>query len=288
MKFYSIIIGVLCPLWGFGQANEMVLLEDSIIKCLNGIVTSDSDEDKTSYSSSLEQLLLENLTNPEVFNYSFERIEKMAILKPEDEAFMLFNWNIPLSNGINKFKAFLILPSEGVNVIEKFTIPKRAEKKLESRYLDLDQWYGCLYYDVVPFKKGKSQVYTLLGYSPDKKALTKKYIDVLTIRNGKARLGEAVFEGEKGLKKRVIFKFSSEVSMTVRYQEKSDRIILDHLTPRSPNMEGNFQFYGPDGTFDAYELEKSTWKLKKGVSFQATEKSNKVYRDPRFFRKRKN
>ena len=150
---------------------------------------------------------------------------------------MIFNWNIPLNNGVNQFKAYLVLPKEtGDNKVEEFKIPTRKEKKLESRYLDLDKWYGCLYYDIIPVKKGKSKIYTLLGYSPEKKALTKKYIDVLTIRNGQPRLGEAIFEGDKGLKKRVVFEFSAEVSMAVRYQAGSDRIILDHLTPRSPEM----------------------------------------------------
>jgi len=271
------------------QNYDMIQFEDSLASFLDGIVSSSSDEGKLMYSYKLEQLMNSSLTNSAVFEHDFSGIKKMAILKPEDEAFMIFNWNIPLNNGINQFKAYLVLPIDGSNNrVEEFRIPTRKEKKLESRYLDLDKWYGCLYYDIIPVKKGKTKIYTLLGFSPEKKALTKKYIDVLTIRNDQPRLGEAIFEGDKGLKKRVIFEFSAEVSMTVRYQKGSDRIILDHLTPRSPEMEGNFQFYGPDGTFDAYELEKDTWKLKKGVSFQATEKSNKVYRDPRFFRKRGN
>ena len=271
------------------QNYDMIQFEDSLASFLDGIVSSSSDEDKLMYSYKLEQLMNSSLTNSAVFEHDFSGIKKMAILKPEDKAFMIFNWNIPLNNGVNQFKAYLVLPIDGSNNrVEEFRIPTRKEKKLESRYLDLDKWYGCLYYDIIPVKKGKTKIYTLLGFSPEKKALTKKYIDVLTIRNDQPRLGEAIFEGDKGLKKRVIFEFSAEVSMTVRYQKGSDRIILDHLTPRSPEMEGNFQFYGPDGTFDAYELEKDTWKLKKGVSFQATEKSNKVYRDPRFFRKRGN
>ena len=270
------------------QNSEMIQFEDSLAHFLEGIVTSSADDEKLMNSMKLEELMNSSLANPAVFEHDFSAVKKMAILKPKDEAFMIFNWNIPLNNGVNEFKAYLVLPTKtGENKVEEFKIPNRKEKKLESRYLDLDQWYGCLYYEVIPIKKGKTTVYTLLGYSPEKKALTKKYIDVLTIRNSQPRLGEAIFEGDKGLKKRVIFEFSSEVSMAVRYQASNDRIVLDHLTPRSPEMEGNFQFYGPDGTFDAYELDKDTWKLQKNVSFQATEKSNKVYRDPRFFRKRK-
>ncbi len=287
MKYFSIAIIFLFGLQSKAAGTYTNTIEDSLIVLLGGIAKSSEDVEKKELSDRIDALLQNSLSNPEMFTHDFNRVKKMAILKPEDDSFRLFNWNIPLNNGVNEFRCYIITPAEDMNMVHELTKPKRPDKKLDSRYLELDRWYGCLYYDIVPIKKGKKTYYTLLGYSPDRKAATKKYIDVLTINNGRPRLGAPIFKSEKGMKKRVIFEFSAEVSMTVRWQEETKRIILDHLEPRSPEMQGNYQFYGPDGTFDAYILMKDTWELQKGVDFRSIEKSDKTYRDPRFFRKRK-
>ncbi len=259
------------------------LLQDSIINLLNGIGLSELDSEKLGYSDQLNQVLRANLKSQEVFDYQFDEVKKMAILKPEDESFKLFNWNVPLSNGTNKFYCYLLQPAEkgGNLVLTEFKTAKREERKMDSRYLDIDQWYGCLYYDIITIKKNKTPYYTLLGYSPFSKASTKKYMEVITFSNGEVRLGAPIFKTEKGTKKRVIFEFSAEVSMTVRWQEKADRVILDHLTPRSPEMEGNYMFYGPDGTFDAYVLKKDSWEFQRDVNYQSTSSSDRPYKDPR-------
>ncbi len=285
-RFSSIALIIICLITP-RVLSASQQLTDSINHYLNGIVESELDEYKLNSSALLRTYLKTNLANPSVFSTDFSSVRKMAILKPEDETFMLFNWNIPLNDGRNKFVAFLVLPSDTENEVLEMTVPKRMPKKMETRYLDLDQWYGCLYYKIIPVKKGKQTQYTLLGYAPEKKELTKKYLDVLQIKNGEPRLGESIFEKENSTKRRVIFQYSSEVSMTVRYQESAERIIIDHLTPRSAEMKGNYQFYGPDGTFDAYELIKNKWVFRPSVEFKATKKSEKVYKDPRFFRKRK-
>ncbi|MFK7756530.1 MAG: hypothetical protein AB8B53_06310 [Flavobacteriales bacterium] len=259
------------------------LLEDSIVTLLNGIGQSESDADKLKFSEDLNTLLRSELIHSHVYDYPFSKVKKMAILRPEDNAFVLFNWNVPLSNGVNKFYCYVLQSDKNSdsNKLTEFKKASREERKMDNRYLDVDQWYGCLYYDIITVKKNKTPHYTLLGYSPFSKASTKKYMDVVTFTNDEVRLGAPIFKTEKGVKKRVIFEFSAEVSMTVRWQEKSNRVILDHLTPRSPEMEGNYMFYGPDGTFDAYLLKKGTWEFQGGVDFQSTKDSNKPYKDPR-------
>lgn len=287
MRFICIALFSLVGFFSQASYMEVGVLEDSLNVLLNGIGRASLDDEKFQFSDNIDALLRSELSNPKIFNHEFETVKKMAIISPEDGAFILFNWNIPLNNGANEFRCYLVQPEGTENVVREFERPKRQDKKLESRYLDLDKWYGCLYYKIIPVKKGKSTYYTLLGYSPEKKSATKKYIDILTIKNNVIRLGAPKFQTEKGIKKRVIFEFSSEVSMTIRWQEESDRIILDHLEPRSPQMKGNYQFYGPDGTFDAYILVKDNWEFQKGVDYRSTEKSDKIYRDPRFFRKKK-
>ena len=58
-----------------------------------------------------------------------------------------------------------------------------------------------------------------------------------------------------------MFECSQEVSMSLRYNKKQNRIIYSHLGPRQEGgvLEGQYQYYGPDGSFDALEFKKGKW-----------------------------
>ena len=49
--------------------------------------------------------------------------------------------------------------------------------------------------------------------------------------------------------------------MSLRYNEKENRIVYSHLASNREGdlLEGQFQYYGPDGSFDALERRKDKW-----------------------------
>ena len=58
-------------------------------------------------------------------------------------------------------------------------------------------------------------------------------------------------------------------------------IVFDHLSPRSDSQKGQFQYYGPDMSFDAFVFEKGKWTYKKDVDARNdTENEGKVTRKP--------
>ena len=61
---------------------------------------------------------------------------------------------------------------------------------------------------------------------------------------------------DKPIQKRLIFEYSSEVAMTLNYDENLEMIVYDHLRPHQPFFEGNYRFYAPDGSYDALRFEK--------------------------------
>jgi hypothetical protein len=56
-----------------------------------------------------------------------------------------------------------------------------------------ERWYGALYYEVIPVKKGGRTLYTLLGWKGYSKAETRKVIEMLSFKGGKPRFGAPVF-----------------------------------------------------------------------------------------------
>ena len=275
-----VFISFMCLSSVYSSGQGLLEFEQNLDGFLEELSKCTEDEQRAFYNDSIRELLTNQISKPEVFSHEFT-CKKIGILKPEDEAFMIFNWNSPREDGSSNFYCYLVLPRENRNLVTEFKTYKREPKKLDSRYLETTDWYGTLYYDIIPVKKGKKTYYTLLGYSPSQKFISTKYVDVLTIKGDEVSLGAPIFKTENGMKKRLIFKYSSEVSMTVRYQESAERLILDHLVPRIAGMQGNFQFYGPNGTFDSYVLNKHIWEFTGNVEYRAEKKSEKGYRDPR-------
>jgi hypothetical protein len=70
-----------------------------------------------------------------------------------------------------------------------------------------------------------------------------------------------------------MFQYSTDVVMTLRYEERKNAIVFSHLSPESddPYMKEQYQFYGPDGSFDAFVKEKDKWKLVEDIDIRNPE-----------------
>jgi len=47
--------------------------------------------------------------------------------------------------------------------------------------------------------------------------------------------------------------------MTLKYDEGKEMIIYDHLSPSEPKYEGQYEFYGPDFSYDGLKYENGIW-----------------------------
>ena len=83
----------------------------------------------------------------------------------------------------------------------------------------------------------------------------KKIIDVLTFDSqGTPILASGFNVDGKYRLSRIVFEFNARVNMVLRYNDDSKTIVFDHLSPSSPEFAGDFQYYGPDGSFDGFSL----------------------------------
>jgi hypothetical protein len=104
--------------------------------------------------------------------------------------------------------------------------------------------------------------YTLIGWDGNDKLTTRKFIDALYFKSdGSPVFGKDIFRFSRKNPKRLMFEYSSEVSMSLKYVERKNQIVYSHLAAREEGgvLDGQFQYYGPDGSFDALELRKDKW-----------------------------
>jgi len=120
------------------------------------------------------------------------------------------------------------------------------------------KWFGAEYYKIIPVYGAKTY-YTLLGWKGNTIESTKKVIEILSFKDNKPELGMAVFDGNGKVRKRVVFEYTRQASMLLRYVPDQNLIVFDHLAPPDKKLKDKPQSYGPDLTYDGYKLKNGRW-----------------------------
>jgi hypothetical protein len=256
----------------------MVLLQDSIR-------SAPEDDQKFEINKSFQELMHQIVNTEGAFDYPFSKISTMSILKSPDELFRLFNWNVSRNDETHVYYCIILVQDPKTGYCEWYELTDQEEHLdgITSKYLEIDQWLGCLYYEIIPVGKKKAKkTYTMLGWDGNNRYTTKKIIEAMTFERNGPRLGAPIFRAKKGTLKRVVLEYSSEVMVTLKWNAKEKRIIFDHLSPRDSSMEGIYSFYGPDFTYDSYTLDKNKWVFGEKVEVTLDRnQSTKEYNDPR-------
>ncbi len=211
------------------------------------------------------------VSNQNCISYVFDSLKEVSILSPKDKKFKLITWDFPKEDGTHAYFGYLLVNTskkikkslfkhKTVNAYEYFKLIDNSAliKNAETYIGTPEKWFGMLYLSVIEC----DGFYTLIGYDPNDKLTRKKFIDILYFKaDGKPIFGKDVFKFARKNPRRLQFEYSSQVSMSIRYNDKKNQIIYSHLAPHKEGnlLEGQYQFYGPDGSFDALELKKDKW-----------------------------
>lgn len=221
---------------------------------------------------------------PAALTYDF-RMKDVSILTAPDKSFRLITWNIPKEDGTHIYFGYLLCETkheEKKGMFRKeFTREYQSHKLLdrsatikspENHSGGPEKWFGMLYTEIIPC----DDYYTLIGWDGNNKLTTRKFIDVLYFRNGEPVFGKDVFRIPKKNPRRLMFEYSSEVTMSVKYDEKNNRIVYSHLGSHQEGalLEGQYQYYGPDGSYDALVMHKDKWEVVEDLDAR-NEKSSK-------------
>lgn len=277
MKFKNIFTVLI--IWiGFLQPDRVIAcrqvsLPESEIALkilLSGINNSNSDASNLAVADSFANLLAEVLKIPGSFEYPFDQLKTIGKVTSSDKKIRLITWNLPLKDGTHIYYGFLLSKGSGKE-------PKAIRLTDNSNnYLDAAtetgspaNWYGCLIYEIVEMKSFGETLYTLLGYDPNNLFTSKKLIDVLWFNQaGEPVFGKPVFRMTKGIQSRVIFEYSAKIQMSLKWNERMKMIVFDHLSPSRPSFAGNYEYYGPDFSYDGFRFEKGTWVLVEQVDMR--------------------
>ncbi|MCG8576045.1 MAG: hypothetical protein MI810_14240 [Flavobacteriales bacterium] len=242
------------------------ILEDALMR----LRSAENDNQRLIANEDLITALKETMKHPGIMDYPFEKLTTMSTIKSPDNSFRIFNWNVEDENLVHKHYGYIVKPSRSGRkntVIElkedKITITRKPEGMLTSQH-----WYGALYYRIIPIKKENKTYYTVCGFNGNDQNTNMKILDVFYFKGKSVRIGYPLFQESKNSTtylNRVFFEYSEKASISVNMNEKYGAIIFDHLIPETPNLEGMYDFYIPDMSYDGYEWNSSRWIYKEDV-----------------------
>jgi hypothetical protein len=259
MKKFCLIGFLLCS--GFGWAQISI---DSIQFFGNRMLNDTVEINRVHAQENLSRLIDALLAQPNSSEIPLNMVKSISALESPDKRFRIITWNLPYSDGTLQFYGRIQVYKSRKSAENRIILTDYSEKlsKVASKTLKPDEWYGALYYQVIKTSWKKEVFYTLLGWDGNTAFSNKKLIDVLHFdKAGNAAFGLPIFGDGKRFRNRVFFEYAEQAVMSLRYQEKSNLIVFDHLSPTTPSMQGQFEFYSPDFTYDAFRFEKGKWQF---------------------------
>ena len=256
-------------------------LENAVNKQLLSLRNTYDDAEKLIQNKKLVDTLKHCLKHKEAFDHPFASFKSMGTIKSPDKKFRFFNWNIELQDKTNKYFCLMMIydtRKKEYKTIEfkdnSFLLPPKPTNTLTPA-----NWYGALYYKIVPKSKGSKTYYTLLGYDGNNQTSTVKIVDVLTITGTRVKLGAPIFLTDDGVEKRLFFEYSKMATMSLKFDKNRDMIIMDHLAPESGNLEGFREYYVPDLTYDAMVFNRGKWSIRNNIIATNSQerKRHKIY-----------
>jgi hypothetical protein len=264
-SFFTILIseGIICQTNSGGIAGE---LEGMYWRIRENI----SSAEKLVINDSIRFIIENYAVSDTVFKHRFSNLRYLGQITSPDSLIKILTWNLILEDGGNRYFCYLIGRSAigGKSSVYKLSgIYNEAPERTDTIYSE-SNWYGALYYDIRPFTTAGEKCYVLLGIDYGNSFITRKIIDVLSFGQGNSLVfGKKCFTDGKQVLSRVVFEYTSKAVMSLKF-ESDVLIVFDHLSPVSPDLKDNRQFYGPDFSFDSYSLENGLWRLKPDIDIR--------------------
>jgi hypothetical protein len=237
--------------------------QETLEKLYGRLVNNYNDTVRLRVNDSIKVIIDSYVKSDTVFDHKFRSLRYLGQITSPDSLIKIVTWNLVLANAPGKYFTYIIKKGEpgSRNTVYYLTSNySETPVKTDTSYTVAD-WYGALYYDLKPYTADNKTCWILLGIDYGNEFISRKIIEVLSFSSdGSLLFGKKWFSDTDKLRFREVLEYGSSAMMTLRFaSEKS--IVFDHLVPFSPAQENDRQFYGPDYSYDAYNLTDGVWKL---------------------------
>ncbi|RYE36516.1 MAG: hypothetical protein EOP42_03065 [Sphingobacteriaceae bacterium] len=287
MKFKPfLLLLILFRFSGYAQLapdnrSRLKTYEDSLKTLGYTLVNNENDLERKNANYQFIKTFVDALKTPGSYHYKFDSVKTVSTIYAPDNQFRMFTWNVMNEDGSFRYYGTIQLNTNGALKMFPLTDYTPFVKNPEDSVFSAQKWLGAQYYKII--KAGAEKpYYVLLGWKGNTVKTTKKVIEVLSFKNNTPVFGLPVFDENAKTKNRIVFEYSRQASMLLRFVADQNLIVFDHLAPRNPKAKTDFSFYGPDLTYDGYQLKNGRWKLVQDLDMRnIPEERDATYVDPK-------
>lgn len=250
-----------------GNKNQQQLMafQDSLKQISYKMVNDSIEPERYNASYKLIKTLVSALKTPYSFNFPFDSLKSISIQSSSDKQFRIFGWHVMNNDGSYRYYGTIQMnkPDGKLELFPLIDYTSVLKNPSDSATTN-DKWFGAQYYKIISVLNNVPiPYYVLLGWKGNTIKSTKKNIEILYFKDGKAHFGMPVFDGDpdNSGKKRIIFEYDRRASMFLNYDPTINTIVFDHLAPPDPKLKGKFELYGPDFSYDGFKLVNGRWKF---------------------------
>ncbi len=262
IRGYFIVVLLSAALMSSAQSPDYLELvkKETQLETWFEILYSDTLSDPGPVLEKILNVMSGALSMEGAMEYPWSKLDRIGVIRSEDKRLRVFTWHIMDDPDHYRYFGFMQInpKKDQVSVVE---LKDNQLDQSNVKVLDqtTDDWYGKLYYSVVTNNYKRRTYYTLLGMDFNNTSSTIKTVETITLQRNRPRFEKGMYHDGNETLDRMVFEYSSQVSMSVRYDPGLKMITCDHLEPFHPIYRNNFEFYGPDGSFDGLEFRDGSW-----------------------------
>lgn len=288
MKYIVAISTLLLSALAFTQSNYSLPEQESKLEQMfNRLRSAENNVDKDVINDSIRAILAVTLEREDAFDYPFELLKTVGIIDSPDGKLRIVNWNVEQEDFSHKYYCYVLHKDKkkDTSIVTELIDNTFGMPSQPADILTAEQWYGALYYRIIPVKKSGKTIYTVIGWDYYTDMSQVKLLDAIYISGKSVKLGSSIFKVGNETFKRVFYEHSKKAAMYLNYEPQRERIMMDHLSPESPSMKNFREFYVPDLSYDAFVYQRTKWVLQEdviGVNKHEEETKQIVYtKDPK-------
>lgn len=202
-------------------------------------------------------------------DFPWSRLNRIGMVTSDDQKVRVFTWHVMDDYDHYRYFGFIQVGMKKgkVRVYELMDNEKPQRGLMKLKQSDTD-WYGKLYYSLVTMKYKRKYYYSLLGMDFNDSRSTIKSVEVITLQRNQPRFAESMFYNGNEYVDRLVLEYADQVTISVRYDLPTGMITYDHLLPFHPIYQNNFEFYGPDGSYDGLEFSDGLWNYREDIDIR--------------------
>lgn len=259
--------------------KRLSMYQDSLTDLGKIMINNDNELERQNANTLFVRTLVSALKVPNSFLFPFDSVKTVSILNSPDNRFRVFSWHIMNDDGSYRFYGAMQMNTGGPLKLFPLVDYSPLLPHAEDSVTDNRKWYGAQYYKIIRVT-GEKSYYVLLGWKGYTVNSTKKVIEVLSFKNDKPVFGMDVFGGSKH--KRIIFQYTRQASMLLRYVPEQNLIVFDHLSPPNEKSKKDPESFGPDLSYDGYQLVNGRWKYIDNLDMRnVPDEHDREYNDPK-------